>query len=159
MIICISSVEGSGAVIDASNIDVSKSPREPSDGSVAKKCREWEADHMADISVMTFGLPKVRFTPESGHHQTASSCPLSAKSRHQALPDFRSCSHQIMFCRAALQSPSLSKAFRPSTALKPAHRAEDFGKCLISPEVSSDTLRSVGAPKRRAISQAPKALI
>src|SRR5262249_34732819 len=40
---------------------------------------------------------------------------------------------------AALQSPGLSKAFCPSTALKPAHRARGFGKCPISPEFSSDS--------------------
>src|SRR5262249_12057841 len=40
--------------------------------------------------------------------------------------------------RAVLQSPGLPKAFRPSTALKPAHRAGDFGKCLISSEFPSD---------------------
>src|SRR5262249_3634124 len=64
---------------------------------------------------------------------------FTPKSGHQALLDFRSCSHQISFRRAALQSPGLFMPFRPSTALKPAHRAEDFGKCLISPEFSSDS--------------------
>src|SRR5215469_6708110 len=33
----------------------------------------------------------------------------------------------------------LPKAFRPRTAVKPAHRAGGFGKCLISPEFSSDS--------------------
>ena len=37
--------------------------------------------------------------------------------------------------RAALQSPGLLKAFRPSTALKPAHRAGDFWEMPDLPQV------------------------
>src|SRR3977135_1668905 len=38
-------------------------------------------------------------------------------------------------CRASRQSPDDPKAFRPSTALKPARRAEGFWRNVQSPQI------------------------
>ena len=94
---------------------------------------------LAMLADMTSLNRDVCFTPKSGHWLSAARCPLCARNGHEVLLDFRSCPHQIAFRRASLQSPGLPKALCPSTALKPAHRVGDFGKCLISPEFSSDS--------------------
>jgi hypothetical protein len=56
-----------------------------------------------------------------------SNCASTKRLGARSLLDFRSCLHQITFCRAALQSPGLPKAYRPRTADSLACRAEDFG--------------------------------